>query len=121
MNQTTIKLKKDDQPLPVDFCSTKNRNLSIKEISVKGKILLLYLDHGSHHALLDFTGAADFQLLSFDDEGKFIGASLAINNAYGFVIQSQAHFVFLLPYKERILDLVDIINQEEMLHLKNLR
>ena len=97
MNQTTIKLKKDDQPLPVDFCSTKNRNLSIKEISVKGKILLLYLDHGSHHALLDFTGAADFQLLSFDEECKFIGASLAINNAYGFMIQSQAHFVFLLP------------------------
>ncbi len=121
MNQTTIKLKKDDQPLKVDSCSTRVRNLLIKDISVKGKILLLYLDHGSHHALLDFTGAADFQLLSFDDEGKFIGARLAINNAYGFMIQSQAHFVFLLPYKKRILDLVDIINQEEMLHLKNLR
>lgn len=121
MKQTTIKLTKDDQPLQVDLCSTKDRNLSIKDISVNDKALLLHLDHGSHHALLDFTGAADFQLLSFKKEGKFIGASLAFNNAYGFMIQSQAHFVLLLPYKKRILDLVDIINQEEMLHLKNLR
>ena len=108
MNETTIKLKKDDQPLKVDSCSTGVRNLLIKDISVKGKILLLYLDHGSHHALLDFTGAADFQLLSFDDEGKFIGASLAINNAYGFMIQSQAHFVLLLPLEKSIKDLLEV-------------
>ena len=108
MKQTIIKLTEGDQPLQVDFYTTEDRNLSIKDISVKGGVLLLHLDHGSHHALLDFTGSADFQLLSFDEEGKFIGASLAINNAYGFMIQSQAPFVLLLPHLKRVEDILEV-------------
>ena len=121
MKQTTIKLKKAGQPLKVDFSSTKDRNLLMKDIIVDSRTLLLHLDHDSHHALLDFTEAADFQLLSFDGKGKFIGASLAINNAYGFMIQSQDHFVLLLPYNNRLLDLEGILTQKKMLQLKHLQ
>jgi len=108
MKQKTIKLKKAGQPLKVDFIRTKDRNLLMKDITVDSRTLLLHLDHGSHHVLLDFNEADDFQLLSFNHKGKFIGASLAINNAYGFMIQSQAHFVLLLPLEKSIKDLLEV-------------
>mgnify|MGYP000730449574 CR=1 FL=1 len=108
MKQTMIKLNKDSKPIKVDLYTTKDRNLSIKDIAMGSEALLLQLCHGSLHAILDFTEAADSQLLSFDDKGKFIGASLAINNAYGFMIQSQAHFVLLLPLDKSIKDLLEV-------------
>lgn len=108
MKQTMIKLNKDRKPIKVDLYTTKERNLSIKDIAMGSEALLLQLCHGSLHAILDFTGAADLQLLSYDDKGQFVGASLAVNNTYGFMIQNQANFVLLLPYDKRMKDVLDL-------------
>jgi len=116
MKQTLIKLKKNSKPILVDLYTSKDRNLSIKAIATGSEALLLQLCHGSLHALLDFTGAADLQLLSYNANGQFLGASLAVNNANGFMIQSQANFLLLLPYDKRIKDVLGL----ETLDIKDL-
>lgn len=83
---------------------TESRNIFIREQIKASGPLLLVLTHGRFHALLDFTKAEDFQLLAFNKKNKFIGASLAISNEIGFIWQTQADKVLIIPIDQALED-----------------
>ena len=78
------------------------RNIMIDSLKTNNNLFLVEFSHKGIHTLLDFTGLNDYQVLAFDKENKFIGASLALNNESGFIIQTQAKKVLIIPYTKYI-------------------
>ena len=97
-------LHSDKKTLKLEGHHVELSERNIKIDSLKNNLYLIEFSHKSINTLLDLTGSNNYQILAFDGNDQFIGASLALENDNGFMIQTQARKVIILPYSELIID-----------------
>lgn len=98
--------------LPLDQTSVKIHELILDD----GNHLIQVL-HSKLNTLFDFSESRDYQLLYFDKNKNFIGASYAINRVDGnFFIQNQAKWVMLIPFETSLpKELISVIKKFNVL------
>ena len=96
--------------------SSIETSIKIHELILDDGIYLIQILHSSLNTLIDFSKSKDYQLLYFEGNKDFIGASYAVNRADGnFLIQTQSKWVMIIPFKSSFHN--DIINKIEKIKL----
>lgn len=105
---------KDLEPteLEASVLSLAETTIKIHELKLGYGIHLFQIMHLSLNTLFDFSKFRDYQLLYFDSNKKFTGASFAISRAQGdFLIQTQSKCVILIPFETALHN--ELINKLE--------
>lgn len=104
--------KLEPRTLEVTTLPLKETSIKIHELIMDDGIHLIDILHSSLNTLLDFTDSKDYQLLFFESNKFFIGASYAINKADGnFFIQTTSKWVMIIPLESSLN--YDVINKIE--------
>lgn len=78
-------------------------SIRINNSFLENGINLLQFTHANLISNLDFSQSEDYQLLNFDVDSCFVGASYAINNKKGhFSIQTTSKWLLLVPLKSSL-------------------
>ena len=97
--------------------ATKESLIKISELVLGDNFHILMLFHSKISTFLELSKCDDFQLLYFDANKKFIGASYAINTSNGdFLSQVQAKWVLFIPLKMKLSP--ELINEIEFFSLQ---
>jgi hypothetical protein len=81
----------------------KEPSIQINSTFLKEGINLLQFEHTSLNTLLDFSQSEDYQLLYFEADNSFTGASYAINNKRGsFSVQTVSNLLLLIPLESSL-------------------
>jgi len=94
----------------------KETSIKIHELILDDGIHLIQVLHSGLNTLIDFSESKDCQLLYFEGNKNFIGASYAINKTIGnFLIQTQAKWILIIPFETSLQ--TDLIHKIEKLKL----
>jgi len=94
----------------------KETSIKIHELILDDGIYLIQVLHASLNTLIDFSKSKDYQLLYFESNKNFIGASYTINSVAGnFLIQTQSKWVIIIPFEKWLPN--DVINKIEKIKL----
>lgn len=96
----------DNTNLSLDsFCLlTTDSNIKLaKQLEASSIPLLIEIQHKQLNTLLDFTKAAPYAILYFDEKLLFSGATFSINESEStFIIQTQFKTILLVPLNQKI-------------------
>lgn len=113
----TIKFENNYQTLPakaleIDFSSAIVHNYGI----INNQSYFLSVKHQQLNTILDLTGITAYQLIYFDENQNFSGASFSLGSQnHLFSIQTTAKHILMIPFEERInLEKLEEISIESM-------
>jgi hypothetical protein len=93
-------------PIAIDFTTSIVRNHGI----INNRAYLFSIKHEQLNTVLDLTQITPFQLIYFNEDKEFIGASFSLGiPEHLFSIQTTAKHILLVPYKEKI-ELDNLLN-----------
>lgn len=103
--------KQESLLLPLEETTVK-----IHELKLGDGNHLFQIMHSTLNTLFDFSKSRDYQILYFDNNKNFIGASYAINRVNGnFLVQTQSKWVMTIPFESSLHN--DVINKIEKIEL----
>ena len=82
----------------------------VKNLNLAEDNTLLIITQKRLTTMLDFTDAGDYQVLYLGDSFFIEGGSYAINNGFGFILQTQVKNVLLIKIKDDNQTLEDLKN-----------
>ena len=106
MNTYFISLKFENKAQVINAIAlSKNHSTTVvrnNDIDL-GKTYLISVEHTELNSFLDLTGVTPFQILFFDNNQKFAGASNSIGELnHLFTIQTTAKHILLIPFKYKL-------------------
>ncbi len=105
MNNYAISLKFENEVQTINAISlTKNHPTTViknYEVDLK-QTYLISVKHQELNSFLDLTGITPFQLIFFDSNQNFAGASFSTGKPnHLFTIQTTAKYILKIPFKRR--------------------
>lgn len=79
--------------------SNKN-NIRIEGLNLLENNTILRIEHSGLTTMIDFTQAKDYQVLYLNKNLEIVGGSYAINNDFGFVLQTQEKNILLVEMQD---------------------
>nr|WP_314834567.1 hypothetical protein [uncultured Flavobacterium sp.] len=106
MNTYSITLKFENKIQTLNAIAlSKNQSTTVvrnNEIDLD-KTYLISVVHTELNSFLDLTGVIPFQLIFFDDNQNFVGASFSTGEPnHLFTIQTTAKHILLIPFKDKV-------------------
>ncbi|WP_299399184.1 hypothetical protein [uncultured Gelidibacter sp.] len=78
-------------------------SIKIHDLIVDDGMYLIRVWHSNLNTLVDFSKSKSYQLINFDDDKNFTGASYATTNAKGnFILQTQSKWILIIPLEKRL-------------------
>lgn len=100
----TLKFEKETQTINAIALSKNNPTTIVKSYEIDlEQTYLISIVHTELNSFLDLTGITPFQLIFFDDNQNFAGASFSTGEQnHLFTIQTTAKHILLIPFKDKV-------------------
>jgi hypothetical protein len=99
----TLKFEKELQTINAIALSKHNPTTIVKSYEIDlEQAYFISVIHGELNSFLDLTGVTSYQLIFFDGNQNFAGASFSTGEPnHLFTIQTTAKYILLIPFRER--------------------
>jgi hypothetical protein len=99
----TLKFKNEAQTFNAIAVSKNHSTIVVRNNDIDlDKTYLISVEHTELNLFLDLTGITPFQILFFDNNQNFAGASFSKGKPnHLFTIQTTAKYILMIPFKEK--------------------
>ena len=91
-----IRQPSDFSRLDVTEVELDDANVKVAKLNGSSSNYFISVNVNYGNTLLDFTGAEDFRVFFYDEDGELTGRHWALNNESGFMLQTRYKRIFLV-------------------------